>query len=131
MFETHCESIICTDASQTLHTVDQVKEQANIQTVPILRRTWFDRPLAGSTHLTRDINKAKEAERMVIIQHSSGSTGLPKPIYANHKRCTQPYRAVTGTREFMTLPLWVTRPSLSTDIIQLTLPPGTTHFLCL
>ncbi|KAL8933717.1 MAG: hypothetical protein Q9216_006236 [Gyalolechia sp. 2 TL-2023] len=110
MSETHCESIICADSSLVLRTVDQVKEQASIQTVPILRRTWFDRPSVGVAPLTPVINKAKEAKRLVIIQHSSGSTGLPKPIYATHERCTQSYPGATGTKEFMTLPLYHSFP---------------------
>lgn len=107
MLETHCESIICADSPLVLSTVAQAKELSPMQTVPILRRTWFDRPPTGVAPLTRRINKAKEAERMVIIQHSSGSTGLPKPIYSSHKRCTGAYPPAPGTKEFITLPLWV------------------------
>ncbi|KAL8645201.1 MAG: hypothetical protein Q9210_006841, partial [Variospora velana] len=106
MSETDCASIICADSPQILRTIDQVKDQIKVQAVPLLRRASFDRPWIDGPPLTRDIDKAKEAERMVIIMHSSGSTGLPKPVYTNHKRYTQSFQTSAGTKDFMTLPLY-------------------------
>lgn len=105
MSETHCASIVCADSPQILRTIDQVKDSISVQAVPLLRRAWFDRPPTDGPPLTRDIDKAKEAERTVVIMHSSGSTGLPKPIYVNHKWHTQPGQASVGTKDFTTLPL--------------------------
>ncbi|KAL8958002.1 MAG: hypothetical protein Q9193_004858, partial [Seirophora villosa] len=106
MSETHCASIVCADSPQILRTIDQVKDHISVQAVPLLRRAWFDRPPTDGPPLTRDIDKAKEAERTVVIMHSSGSTGLPKPIYVNHKWHTQPDQASVGTKDFTTLPLY-------------------------
>ncbi|KAL8707032.1 MAG: hypothetical protein Q9225_007868, partial [Loekoesia sp. 1 TL-2023] len=110
MSETHCETVICADSFQLLRTIDRVKEELDVQMIPILRRTWFDRPSTGGPPLTRDIDKAKEAERMILIMHSSGSTSLPKPIYTNHKRYTQYNQISPGEKEFMTLPLYHSFP---------------------
>ncbi|KAL8965587.1 MAG: hypothetical protein Q9197_006448, partial [Variospora fuerteventurae] len=106
MSETDCAAIICADSPQILRTIDQVTGQMKVQAVPLLRRAWFDRPWIDGPPLTRDIDKAKEAERMVIIMHSSGSTGFPKPVYTNHKRYTQLSLTLPGTKDFMTLPLY-------------------------
>ena len=74
--------------------------------IPFLRRTGFDVPPSHEPLLVRDIDKAKEADRLAIIMHSSGSTGLPKPIYTNHKRYIQLSNPIgPGTRDFMTLPM--------------------------
>lgn len=105
MSETRCESIICANSLQILRTIDQVKNRIDVQAMPIMRRAWFDRPPVDGPPLSGNIDKFKEAEKTVIIMHSSGSTGLPKPIYTNHKRYTQSYQAVAGTKGFMTLPL--------------------------
>ncbi|KAL9602180.1 MAG: hypothetical protein Q9219_002044 [cf. Caloplaca sp. 3 TL-2023] len=105
--ETQCESIVCADSSQILQNLDQVREHKDVQTIPILSRNWFDRSSVGTFTPIRNIDRAREAERTVMIMHSSGSTGLPKPIYINHKRYTQFHQASSGTKEFMTLPLWV------------------------
>ncbi|KAL8680911.1 MAG: hypothetical protein Q9186_002923 [Xanthomendoza sp. 1 TL-2023] len=107
MSETQCESIIHPDAPQLLRVVDQAKSLAAIQTISMMSRTAFDRPLTDEPPLARDIDKNKEAERLVVILHSSGSTGLPKPIYTNHNRYVQPMNPVSpGTRDFVTLPMY-------------------------
>ncbi|KAL8799308.1 MAG: hypothetical protein Q9182_005983 [Xanthomendoza sp. 2 TL-2023] len=107
MSETQCESIIHADAPQCLRLVNQITvDAADIQTISMLGKTGFDRPLTDEPPLARDIDRAKEAGRLVIIMHSSGSTGLPKAIYSNHKRFVQPNSTVSpGTRDFMTLPM--------------------------
>ncbi|KAL8947135.1 MAG: hypothetical protein Q9222_006551 [Ikaeria aurantiellina] len=84
---------------------DDVKAQKQIHTVNIMSRTAFDKPLADEPALIRDVDRTVEAERTVLILHSSGSTGLPKPIYINHKQYTRPCPASQGTRDFITMPL--------------------------
>ncbi|KAL8734217.1 MAG: hypothetical protein Q9166_001703 [cf. Caloplaca sp. 2 TL-2023] len=108
MSEAQCDTIIHADTSHLLRVVDQVKDQGSFETVPILPRIGFDRPLTSDPPIIRDIDKAKEAERLIIIMHSSGSTGLPKPIYTNHNRYVQSINPVNpGTRDFMTLPITI------------------------
>ncbi|KAL8738447.1 MAG: hypothetical protein Q9181_000761 [Wetmoreana brouardii] len=105
--ETQCETVIYADSPQLRKVVDQVKEQKDVQTMTMLQRAGFDKPPTGEPPLERDIDKAKEIERNVVIMHSSGSTGLPKPIYTPHKRYTQSRHVPgPGTRELITLPLY-------------------------
>lgn len=107
MSETQCETVVHADSPQFLRTIKQVKDQAHVQAATMLRRADYDKPPANEPAICRDIVKAEEAERSVVIMHSSGSTGLPKPIYTSHRRYTGFRTPPTArrTREFMTLPL--------------------------
>ncbi|KAL8991869.1 MAG: hypothetical protein Q9169_007580, partial [Polycauliona sp. 2 TL-2023] len=106
MSETHCETIVHAETSQLLRVIGLVADETSIKTLALLCRTGFDRPPSNEPPLVRDIDKAKEAERLAVIMHSSGSTGLPKPIYTNHKRYVQSLNPVSpGSRDFMTLPI--------------------------
>lgn len=46
------------------------------------------------------------SERTAFIIHSSGSTGLPKPIFQSHRACLKNYSGGNGYRAFVTLPLY-------------------------
>jgi acyl-CoA synthetase (AMP-forming)/AMP-acid ligase II len=46
------------------------------------------------------------ASKISFIIHSSGSTGLPKPIFQTHKACLSNYANGSGYRAFLTLPLY-------------------------
>ncbi|KAL8778824.1 MAG: hypothetical protein Q9194_001781 [Teloschistes cf. exilis] len=108
MSETQCETVIHTDSPQFVRTIAQVKDRAHVQAATMLRRADYDKPPTNEPAICRDIVKAEEAKRMVVILHSSGSTGLPKPIYTDHRRYTgfRTPPASRTTKEFMTLPLY-------------------------
>ncbi|KAL8663293.1 MAG: hypothetical protein Q9168_008120 [Polycauliona sp. 1 TL-2023] len=106
MSETRCETIVHAETLQLLEVVELVVDRTSIKTLPMLPRTGFDRPPSNEPLPVRNVDKAKEADRLAVIMHSSGSTGLPKPIYTNHKRYTQSLNPVgPGDRDFMTLPI--------------------------
>ncbi|KIV99895.1 uncharacterized protein PV09_08558 [Verruconis gallopava] len=46
------------------------------------------------------------SERTAFIIHSSGSTGLPKPIFQSHRACLMNYTGGNGHRALVTLPLY-------------------------
>lgn len=46
------------------------------------------------------------ASRIAFIIHSSGSTGLPKPIFQSHAACLANYESGIPYRAFITLPLF-------------------------
>lgn len=109
MSETQCETIVHPDSPQFIRTITQVKDRAHVQAATMLRRADFDKPPGNEPAICRDIVKAEEAKRNVVILHSSGSTGLPKPIYTDHRRYTgfRTPPAPRRTKEYMTLPLYV------------------------
>ncbi|KLU85459.1 hypothetical protein MAPG_04483 [Magnaporthiopsis poae ATCC 64411] len=49
-----------------------------------------------------------QSSACAIIIHSSGSTGLPKPIPRSHRSCLSLYQVGSGMRAFVTLPLFHT-----------------------
>lgn len=55
-----------------------------LKTLRLLSRSEFDNPSHATHLLARDVDPLKERHRTYIMLHSSGSTGLPKPItYTN------------------------------------------------
>ncbi|KAL8952684.1 MAG: hypothetical protein Q9222_001421 [Ikaeria aurantiellina] len=73
----------------------------NVSLLPMMDRAQYDmahvEPFPLTDHKKEDI---------IIIMHSSGSTGFPKPIYTNHVRYTTSSNPGPGTRDMMTLPLF-------------------------
>ena len=80
------------------------------QTLPILSRNDYDKPGNPPLSFEREFDVAEERKRAATIVHSSGSTGLPKPIEVAHTRYTVPYAIGPGDRDLVTLPLWVPCP---------------------
>jgi acyl-coenzyme A synthetase/AMP-(fatty) acid ligase len=64
----------------------------------------YDIPLPATRVHTTTPKDA--SSRTSFIIHSSGSTGLPKPIFQTHKACLTNYSSSTGYRAFLTLPLY-------------------------
>lgn len=54
----------------------------------------------------RSVELVDEEKTVCFIVHSSGSTGLPKPIFQSHQACLSNYASGTGMRGFVTLPLF-------------------------
>lgn len=54
----------------------------------------------------QELNPAQEAHRISWIIHSSGSTGLPKPIYQTHGAALRNYENSMNMKGFITLPLF-------------------------
>ena len=110
MRETRCECLIYHELPQLLIVVKEVVSLTSSQILPILPRDDYDRPGNPPLPFVRDIDVAEEKNRAATIVHSSGSTGLPKPIEVVHSRYTIPYAIGPGDRDLITLPLWVPCP---------------------
>ncbi|KAH8174693.1 male sterility protein [Sarocladium implicatum] len=68
----------------------------------------FDFPIEvhADTKMDYHLDPDVETENMTYIIHSSGSTGLPKPIYQRQKACLINFSNVMNLRGFITLPLY-------------------------
>ena len=73
----------------------------------MMPRREYDVVGGGSPMFLREVDLEKEKKRFAAIVHSSGSTGLPKPIYCMHTRFITPYAIGPGDRELFTVPLSV------------------------
>ena len=110
MQETRCECLIYDELPQLLVVIKEVVSLASSQTLPILSRDDYDKPGNPPLPFEREVDVAEEKKRAATIVHSSGSTGLPKPIEVVHARYTIPYAIGPGDRDLVTLPLWVPCP---------------------
>ncbi|KAF6229077.1 hypothetical protein HO133_007191 [Letharia lupina] len=106
MQETHCECLIYHESPKLLAVMIEVVSLMSLQTLPILSRHDYDTPKGPAPPFERDIDVAEERRRPATISHSSGSTGLPKPIEVVHERYTMAYAIGPGDRDFVTLPLY-------------------------
>ena len=60
----------------------------------------------NAASFARKVDSGKETSKIAFIIHSSGSTGLPKPIFQSHSACLANYSNGFGLRSFTTLPLF-------------------------
>ncbi|TKA82448.1 hypothetical protein B0A49_00047 [Cryomyces minteri] len=58
------------------------------------------------TRLDQALDPKQETNKTAWIIHSSGSTGLPKPIYQTHRAALNNYQESLNMRGFITLPLY-------------------------
>ena len=105
MQETHCECLIHHESPQLSVVIQEAASLMPVQTMPLLSRHDYGTFDAPTLPFDRQVNTDKERRRPAIIVHSSGSTGLPKPVEVGHARYTIAYAIGDGDRDFMTLPL--------------------------
>lgn len=109
MEKTHCETLIYRDSPQVIKTAKSLKEEHSIQVLPMMSRKDYDKPDSFQTRFVREIDRDVKRDCISLIQQSSGSTGIPKPIFSKHIRFTTTYPIGPGNREVMTLPLSVSQ----------------------
>ncbi|KAK4118762.1 acetyl-CoA synthetase-like protein [Parathielavia appendiculata] len=74
----------------------------------IAPRSVYEFPVEvhADTRLGQTLELSTETNNFVYIIHSSGSTGLPKPIYQTHKAAIANYAVSMDMKAFITLPLY-------------------------
>ncbi|KAF3045960.1 putative secondary metabolism biosynthetic enzyme [Didymella heteroderae] len=74
----------------------------------IAKQSVFDFPIEvhADTRLDHQLDHNVETFNNIYIIHSSGSTGLPKPIYQPQKSCIANYGIHMDMKAFITLPLY-------------------------
>ncbi|KAK6437711.1 putative NRPS-like protein biosynthetic cluster [Oleoguttula sp. CCFEE 5521] len=89
---------------------EKVKVQSQAKVQPLCKRADYDSSgvtLQSQTSLLPNrLDSAVESNNIAWIIHSSGSTGLPKPIYQTHSGALRNYANNFGLRGFITLPLF-------------------------
>ncbi|KAI3394095.1 hypothetical protein diail_3219 [Diaporthe ilicicola] len=86
-------------------TAEQIKELYPLSSCDIVENSEYDLkcPSGPRFPYTRPINASQQIS---FIVHSSGSTGLPKPIYQTHSACLANYSSGIPYRAFLMLPLF-------------------------
>ena len=77
-----------------------------LKTLSILSRSEFDSPDNVTPVPARDVDPLKEQHRLYIILHSSGSTGLPKPICYTNARLLVSCLTSPSLVAFQSLPIF-------------------------
>ncbi|KAL2870950.1 putative NRPS-like enzyme [Aspergillus lucknowensis] len=91
-------------------TAQKVHERApSLQVQDIPSEECYDYPLPEGytdTNLTSRLDYEVESNHIAWIIHSSGSTGLPKPIFQTQRAAIKNYAGNMNMRGFITLPLY-------------------------
>jgi acyl-CoA synthetase (AMP-forming)/AMP-acid ligase II len=101
--KTDCHDILGT--STTAKSISAILEARKCNRFTIPEKSNYDTP--DTLRLPLVPSKTPDvAGKIAFIIHSSGSTGLPKPIFQTHKACLSNYANGSGYRAFLTLPLY-------------------------
>ncbi|TLD30841.1 hypothetical protein PspLS_01795 [Pyricularia sp. CBS 133598] len=87
-------------------TVKAIREAGReLQTWDIVDKSVYSRESTGE-RFQKQTEIEDQTNAVAFIVHSSGSTGLPKPIFQSHRACLGNYALGSGMRAFVTLPLF-------------------------
>ena len=84
---------------------DNAVAEYEIPILPFYPQSDYDIPLSSDPRVYAQLTQ-DASSRVSFIIHSSGSTGLPKPIFQTHRACLTNYSSGAGFRAFLTLPLY-------------------------
>ena len=99
--KTKCNDILTIASSAKAIAAIQAVRPCNQYLIP--EKSVYDVP---SQTKASEASGPHMSNRIAFIIHSSGSTGLPKPIFQTHKSCLSNYANGSGFRAFLTLPLY-------------------------
>ena len=105
--ETNAIAIIPGNAAQIASLIANVQELVKLDMTALISREDFDKPASrGPQFQCPHVSRAAEKEWTLGIWHSSGTTGLPKPIFLPHRRLLMKIPAPEGQTEFTTFPFF-------------------------
>lgn len=105
--ETGAIAMIAGRNAQLASLVAQTQNLVLVETMKLISREDFDKPTSKEPQFWRqNIDREVEKHWILGILHSSGSTGLPKPIYLPHRRFLMKIPGPKGQTEFNTFPFF-------------------------
>lgn len=102
--KTNCHNILGTSTTSKTIAAIQAVWQCNYYRIP--DKSTYDLQTPSGSAFPKPARAPAVSNRVALIIHSSGSTGLPKPIFQTHKACLSNYASGSGYRAFLTLPLY-------------------------
>jgi acyl-CoA synthetase (AMP-forming)/AMP-acid ligase II len=102
--KTNCSRVISSANHQGV--IEAIQNEVELQQYPLLAQTDYDHDDHLGSQYPRSVGTPQDSVRISFIIHSSGSTGLPKPIFQTHAACLSNYSNSFGYRAFLTLPLY-------------------------
>lgn len=105
--QANCNTIIRGDSPQIASTVQAVKQDWDLKSVLAPSRTEYGRAREPNEQLfVRDFDRDSETNEIGLVMHSSGSTGLPKPVFLSHRNVLMHAVQGAGMNNFGALPLY-------------------------
>ncbi|KAL2882794.1 hypothetical protein SGCOL_002006 [Colletotrichum sp. CLE4] len=101
--KTNCSRIVISERYSDM--AAQINAESPITTFSILDKADYDLPTPSGDRFPV-FTHPDAGKRISFIVHSSGSTGLPKPIFQTHAACISNYSSGIPYRAFLTLPLF-------------------------
>lgn len=83
----------------------EVQEHASLSILDMITKAEYDLEQPSGPRFPY-VRSANAGQHISFIIHSSGSTGLPKPIFQTHSACIANYSGGIPYRAFLTLPLY-------------------------
>ena len=99
---TNCTKIV--HAQANAKAVRQMMEKSSVAAFGIPEFANYSKEVWQPTTARAGIQE--ESQKWAFIIHSSGSTGLPKPIFQTHGACISNYSTSKGYQALLTLPLF-------------------------
>jgi acyl-CoA synthetase (AMP-forming)/AMP-acid ligase II len=87
-------------------TLREVSQEVPLQTLHTPGRESYEVQKDREPKFKRVFNRDEETNRIALIMHSSGSTGLPKPVFLSHKNVLCHPVQGSGVDNFGALPLY-------------------------
>ncbi|KAI8628656.1 acetyl-CoA synthetase-like protein [Xylariaceae sp. FL1651] len=106
MGRTECDTLVIGSTVRINSTIDGLrKTRPDFTFIPIPTRAEFDKPDSPANPVVRPIpDKEAEHAQLALFGHSSGSTGLPKPLALSHRSVLNNLYSGTGCKAFNALP---------------------------
>ncbi|TID21418.1 male sterility protein [Venturia nashicola] len=101
--KTNCTKLV--SGSGNWKVAELVQAQYPVSLFNLVEKPAYDITMSSTPRLSIP-SPPNVSTRIAFIVHSSGSTGLPKPIFQTHKACLSNYSSGIDFRAFLTLPLY-------------------------
>jgi acyl-CoA synthetase (AMP-forming)/AMP-acid ligase II len=113
--KTHCSTIVYGHSQYVESTVHKVSQDLPFKSLRVPTRGDYDRPRPAEPPFVREYDREEENGRIAVIVHSSGSTGLPKPVMLSHRALLTHPTQGPGMHNFNPLP-WYHLYGVSTSL---------------
>lgn len=101
---TGCNAVLTTPAFHPVLAEVQEKRSTGLTVLPLMMHS--DYYGKDSPRFIRHYDPSIETDRVIVIIHSSGSTGFPKPIYLTNRSCIGAFSTNIGLRSLLTSPMF-------------------------
>ncbi|KAI1097408.1 acetyl-CoA synthetase-like protein [Jackrogersella minutella] len=104
--QTECVIIVQDHSQQVESTILAVSSETPIRTLNIATRQVYDVVSLDEQRFMRPYDREDQRDNIALIMHSSGSTGLPKPVFLSHRNVLCHPVQGAGLHNFGALPLY-------------------------